>query len=99
PPLYNQLVSGGGSNYGATPPLPSTTGAPPPRLPAGAPDPDEFIHDPAGATQRLLDRVRRTEVMPEFQMRDSVIGQQAMALAQLQFKDEFSRWGPEIGMM
>ena len=95
--LYNQLISSG-------PPLPSlggggTTGAPATRLPPGAPDPDEFIHDPAGATQRLLNRVRQTELVPEFQARDNVIGQQAMALAQLQFPNEFKRWGPEIAMM
>ena len=63
------------------------------------PDPDEFLHDPAGATKRLLNRVRETELVPEFQARDNVIGQQARALAELQFKDEFRRWGPEIDMM
>lgn len=94
--LYHQLVSGGGVGAPGTPAYTaSTLGAPA----TSHPDADEFLHDPAGATQRLLDRVRRTEVMPEFQARDNVIGQQARALAELQFKDEFKRWGPEIDIM
>lgn len=99
--LYHQLVSGVPSPTPGSPAYTaSTLGAQPSQhLPGAAPDADEFIHDPAGATQRLLDRVRRTEVMPEFQARDNVIGQQARALASLQFKDEFHRWGPEIDMM
>lgn len=99
--LYQQLVSSSPAPAGSVPYTAANFGAPPaqPHATGGVPDADEFIHDPAGATQRLLDRVRRNEVMPEFQARDNVIGQQARALAELQFKDEFRRWGPEIDMM
>jgi len=95
--LYHQLVSSAPAPADSMPATAATLGAPP-HMP-GAPDPDEFIHDPAGATQRLLNRVRQTELVPEFQARDNVIGQQARALAELQFKDEFRRWGPEIDLM
>ena len=96
--LYHQLISAAPAPAGSMPATAATLGAPP-HMPSGAPDADEFIHDPAGATQRLLNRVRQTELVPEFQARVNVIGQQARALAELQFRDEFRRWGPEIDLM
>jgi len=96
--LYQQLVSSNPAAPGSPAYTASTLGAQP-HGGGAAPDADEFLHDPAGATQRLLNRVRQTELVPEFQARDNVIGQQARALAELQFKDEFKRWGPEIDIM
>src|SRR5437899_2101860 len=53
--LYHQLISASPAPTAFNLPTTAgaTVGAPSPHIP-GAPDPDEFLHDPAGATQRLL---------------------------------------------
>lgn len=89
--MYQQLVSGQGQQQQAAPSAPAPF--------RGPPQTDEFLHDPAGATQRYLQYVRQTELVPEFQQRDAAIGQQARAIAEMQFKDEFRRWGPEIDLV
>lgn len=50
----------------------------------------DFQNDPLGAT--------RSALMPEFSQRDGILGAQARELAELKYKEDFKRWGPEIDM-
>ena len=69
--------------------------APETRLPGA----DDFVTNPAEATQRYLEHVRQTQFVPALESRDAALASQARMLAEMRYGDEFRRWGPEIDIL
>lgn len=78
------------------PPVPST---PPPPPAATMPSDDDWVTNPAKATQQVLEYNYGQRVQPVI---ERLLAQQAgtaRGLAAQQFADEFRRWGPEIDQL
>lgn len=63
---------------------------------ASLPTSDAFIENPAAATQQYGDYLYQQKIAPELQAVKQATAQQARQMAQMQYADEFKRWGPQI---
>jgi len=72
---------------------------PPAPEPTLAPTQDDWLNDPAGASQRYVQHVKDTEFAPALQANQLANANNVRSILELKHPNEFARYGPEIEVM
>lgn len=101
--MYQMYLSGQGAPQPQQPQYPTQQHAypqqQPPQPQVAPPTPDEWSMDPATAYQKQLAYDQATKFDPVIRQQQEMLAQTGRELARMKYKDEFTRWGPEIDIL